>query len=352
MITIPREALTRHIAILGSTGSGKTTAAKSGIVEPILADGGRVLVIDPTSGWWGLRLAANGKGAGFPIYIFGGDHGDYPLRAKDAAPLAEAFATSSDSAIFDTSLMTVNDRSGFFTEFVLALLRRNRGPVNLVIDESHLFMPQVGAKVGGMVPAMLHAGNNLVSLGRSKGIRVTMITQRPAKLHKDSLTQAQALVAMRVLAPQDRKAIAEWIAEQADAEKGKEIIASLSGLKAGEAWVWAPLQDALTRVKFPLPKTFDSSKAPDDMSGAGPVLTPINLDALKSRLSVIEAETKANDPKLLKAELTALRKELANKNAGSGNFNNILGSLSSIKVVRYPTKGHVELAPWAMDLLV
>ncbi|MBA3752927.1 MAG: DUF87 domain-containing protein, partial [Nitrospira sp.] len=63
MTAIPAEALTRHIAILGSTGSGKTTAAKSGIVEPILAAQGRVLVIDPTAAWWGLRLAANGKGA-------------------------------------------------------------------------------------------------------------------------------------------------------------------------------------------------------------------------------------------------------------------------------------------------
>ncbi|MBA3752658.1 MAG: ATP-binding protein [Nitrospira sp.] len=162
-----------------------------------------------------------------------------------------------------------------------------------------------------MVPAMLNAGNNLVSLGRSKGVRVTMITQRPAKLHKDALTQAQSLVAMRVLAPQDRKAIAEWIAEQADPDKGKEIIASLSSLRAGEAWVWAPLQGVLERVRFPLPKTFDSSKAPDETTGSGPVLAPINLDALKSRLSTIEAETKANDPRALKAEIVMLKKQMA-----------------------------------------
>jgi hypothetical protein len=304
---IPDAALTRHIAILGSTGSGKTTAAKSGIVEPVLDNGGRVLVIDPTAAWWGLRLSASGKQLAFRIYIFGGDHGDYPLRAKDAAILAEVFAKSRDSAIFDTSHMTVGERSAFFIDFATTLLRRNNGPVNLVIDESHLFMPQAGAKVGGQVPAMLHAGNNLVSLGRSKGIRVTMISQRPAKLHKDSLTQAQALVAMRVLAPQDRKAIAEWIAEQADPEKGKEIIASLSSLKAGEAWVWAPLEGVLDRVKFRLPTTFDSSRAPDEMSGYAQVLPPINLADLKDKLSTIAEETKANDPKALKAEIARLK---------------------------------------------
>lgn len=213
---IPSEALDKHIALLGGTGSGKTSTAKTAIVEPALTAGERVLVIDPTSAWWGLRLGKDGKAKGFPIYIFGGDHGDYPLRARDAEILADAFGTSSDSAVFDTSLMTVAERTQFFTDFAEAIRRKNRGPLKIVIDESHLFMPQSGAKSGGAVPAMLHAGNNLVSLGRSRGLRITLISQRPAKLHKDSLTQVQSLVAMRLLAPQDRNAISDWIADQAD----------------------------------------------------------------------------------------------------------------------------------------
>jgi hypothetical protein len=310
---IPESALDKHVAFLGATGSGKTSAAKSGIVEPALEAGERVLMIDPTGAWWGLRVGANGKAKGYPIYIFGGDHGDYPLRAKDAVILAEAFGTSSDSAIFDTSLMTVTERTAFFTEFAEAIRRKNKGPLKLIIDEAHLFMPQAGAKTGGGVPAMLHAGNNLVSLGRSKGLRITLISQRPAKLHKDSLTQVQSMVAMRLMAPQDRKAVSEWIADQADAEKGKEIVASLPSLKPGEAWVWAPEAGVLNRVTFPLPKTFDSSRAPDARDGAGPQLAPINLDALKGRLGTVEAETKANDPKMLKAEVAKLRQELATK---------------------------------------
>jgi hypothetical protein len=311
---IPSQALDKHIAFLGATGSGKTSAAKSGVVEPSLEAGERVLMIDPTGAWWGLRVGANGKSKGYPIYIFGGDHGDYPLRAKDAAVLAEAFGTSSDSAIFDTSQMTVTERTTFFTEFAETIRRKNRGPLKLIIDEAHLFMPQAGAKVGGGVPAMLHAGNNLVSLARSKGLRITLISQRPAKLHKDSLTQVQSMVAMRLMAPQDRKAVSEWIADQADAEKGKEIVASLPSLKPGEAWVWAPEVNVLNRVTFALPKTFDSSRAPDDRDGVGPQLSPINLDALKGRLGAVEAETKANDPKELRkriADLEAAARKVA-----------------------------------------
>jgi hypothetical protein len=308
---IPAGATEKHIAFLGATGSGKTSAAKRGLVEPALAAGRRVCILDPTGAWWGLRLKADGTGKGYPIYIFGGDHGDYPLRARDAALLAETFATASDSAIFDMSLMTVSERTAFFTEFAETIRRKNKGPLHLVIDEAHLFMPQAGAASGGAVPAMLHAANNLVSLGRSRGLRIALISQRPAKVHKDSLTQVQSLVAMRLLAPQDRKAIADWIADQADPEKGREIIASLPSLKPGEAWVWSPQDDVLRHTKFPLPRTFDSSKAPDITDGKGPELAPVNLDALKGRLTALEAEAKANDPKALKAEIMRLRADLA-----------------------------------------
>jgi hypothetical protein len=308
---IPAEALEKEIAFLGATGSGKTSAAKSGIVEPALEVSERVVVIDPTGAWWGLRVAKNGRDKGYQIYLFGGDHGDYPLRARDAEVLAEAFGTSSDSAVFDTSLMNVAERTAFFTDFAEALRRKNRGPLKLIIDEAHLFMPQAGAKAGGAVPAMLHAGNNLVSLGRSRGLRITLISQRPAKLHKDSLTQVQSMVAMRLMAPQDRSAINDWISDQADPSTGKEIIASLPTLKPGEAWVWAPQANYLERVKFPMPRTFDSSRAPDQGDGRGPTLPPINLDALKGRLSSLEAETKANDPKELRAEIARLKKEAA-----------------------------------------
>lgn len=307
---IPAAALTKHIGFLGINGSGKTSVCKSAVVEPALEAGERVLAIDPTGVWWGLRLSATGKSKAFPIYIFGGEHGDYPLRKQNAADLAEAFGTSSDSAIFDTSQMTVTERTLFFTEFAEVLLRKNKGPVKLIIDEAHLFMPQSGARGGGLVPDMLHAGNNLVSLGRSKGLRISLISQRPAKLHKDALTQVHSLVAMRLIAPQDRAAVKDWIGDQADPAEGERIIASLPGLAPGEAWVWAPAEGSLERVKFPRPKTFDSSAAPDEADGAGPTLAPINLDALKGKLAKIEEEKKANDPAALRHEIANLKQKL------------------------------------------
>lgn len=314
---VPSETFDRHVALLGMTGSGKTSVAKRCIVEEDLAAGRRVIVIDPTSAWWGLRLDRSGKTGGYPVYVFGGEHGDYPLHASNAEILAEAFATSSDSAIFDTSQMTVSERTSFFTGFSEAFLRKNKGWVRLVIDEAHLFMPQQGARAGGGVPRMLHAGNSLVSLGRSRGLRVVLISQRPAKIHKDSLTQVHALIALQLMSPQDRKAISDWVSDQADPAKGREIIASLPSLEPGQAWIWSPRTKYLELIRAPLPMTFDSSRAPEDGGEDTPSLSPINLDALKGRLAHVESERSANDPAALKAEIANLRKRV--KEAGPAN---------------------------------
>ncbi|MCC6775607.1 MAG: DUF87 domain-containing protein [Hyphomicrobiales bacterium] len=306
---IPEAALASHIAILGKTGAGKTFAAK-GVVERLLSESQRACVIDPTGAWHGLRSSATGKSAGFPVAIFGGEHADLPLGAAHGEAIAEIIGGSSTPAILDTSLMRVGERTRFFADFADALVRKNRGPLHLVIDEAHLFMPQ-GKVADPQSGAMLHAGNNLVSLGRSRGLRIIMISQRPAKVHKDALTQVETLVAMRLIAPQDRHAVEDWIKDNADEKQGREIISSLATMPTGQGWVWAPEIRVLERVSFPLIKTFDTSKAPESGDrGKGPVLAPIDRDAIQKRLEIVAADAMANDPTRLKAEVARLKREL------------------------------------------
>lgn len=303
---IPPEARKRHIAILGMNGSGKTSVAKAEIIEPALIAGERVCNVDPTGVGWGLRLVRSGKAPAFPIYIVGGEHQDFALEYRSGETWADIVGTSSDSFVFDTSQMTVGKRSEWFKDFAEALIVKNKGPLHFVLDEAHLFAPQAGAQGGGIAPQMLHATNNLLSLGRSKGLRVTMISQRAAKLHKDSLTQAHTLVAMMMTGPQDRAAVKDWIADQADAAKGAEIIASLPSMKPGEGWIWAPREGVLERVKFSRPMTFDSSSAPDTAEGAAIKLTPIDPATIEGRLAQVAQEKKANDPALLRSEIARL----------------------------------------------
>jgi uncharacterized protein len=158
--------------------------------------------------------------------------------------------------------------------------------------------------------AMLHAANSLVSLGRARGLRITLITQRPAKLHKDSLSQAETLIALRLIAPQDRRSVEDWIADQADEAKGEEIMASLPSLPTGCGWIWSPEIGILSKVTFPRIKTFDSSNTPEGFADGknAPVLASIDLATISGRLSSIKEEADANDPAKLKAKIRELQK--------------------------------------------
>lgn len=305
----PEEALESHIGVLGKTGSGKSNSIKV-IVERLMKLGDRVCIIDPTGTWWGLRLMPDGS-PGFQPTIFGGEHADIPITDAHGAVVAEAIATSSDSAIIDTRLMSTGARTRFFAAFAETLLRTNRGPLHLVIDEAHLFAPQ-GKVNSPDAGRMLAEANELVSRGRSAGLRVILISQRPAKLHKDSLSQVETLIAMRLVAPQDRAAVQDWVGEWADPAKGKEIIASLPSLPVGDAWVWAPTQDFLQRVHFPLAVTFDSGK-PLSRDQVAPTLRPLDAAALGDKMDAIRQEAMASSPERLKARIAQLEREIAAK---------------------------------------
>lgn len=309
-LSLPPEAYHNHWAFLGKTGSGKTYAAKS-VVERLLAEGRRVCIVDPTSAWWGLKSSADGKKAGFPVVIFGGEHADVPITENAGEALGELIGTRNLPAVIDVQQMTVGARTRFFASFAGAIYRHNKGPLHLVIDEAHNFAPQ------GRVPdpdagAMLHATANLASAGRSRGIRLTMITQRPAKLHKDVLTQAEVLIAMRLIAPQDRKAVEEWIDGCGDPKAGASVLDSLATLGRGEGWVWAPEFGVLERLMFPKITTFDSSRTPDDGETiAEPAkLAQVDLAGINDAVAAAVKEAAENDPKKLRAKVADLQAQL------------------------------------------
>jgi helicase HerA-like protein len=87
---------------------------------------------------------------------------------------------------------------------------------------------------------MLGAVQDLVRRGRARGLGVTLVTQRAAVLSKDVLTQAEVLVALRTIAPQDREAIDAWIQAHDAHGQRAEFMASLASLPIGTAWFWSP----------------------------------------------------------------------------------------------------------------
>lgn len=312
----PDEMLAQHLAIVGKAGSGKTYTSK-GMIERLLVDKRRVCILDPTGVWWGLRSSADGKSAGFPVVVFGGAHADVPIAEQSGGALAKIIAEKNLPAIIDLSEMLIGQRHRFVTAFAETLYRDNRAPLHLVIDEADEFCPQNPMPE---TKRMLHHVDRIVRRGRVRGFRVMLITQRPAVLHKNVLTQANTLIAMRLTAPQDRNAIKAWVEGQADVARGKSVLESLAQLPRGEGWVWAPELGFLERVAFPQISTFDSSRTPgDDEVVAEPTkLAAVDLSEIKASFAAVEKE--ASSVKDLQAAVVTLRRKLsaAEKVPGGG----------------------------------
>lgn len=253
--------LDKPTAIVGVTGSGKTYVAK-GMVEKLIAEGSRVCTIDPTGAWYGLRSAADGKGPGLPVVIFGGDHGDVPIHDKGGAVLGKIIgAEKVRASIIDVSEFTTGEATRFLTAFFEELYRSNKRMLYLILDEADAMAPQQPLPEQQRLKG---AVNKIVRRGRIKGFIPTMITQRPAVLDKSVMSQLSNLIAMKLTAPQDRKAIETWVKGNADADQAAAVLQSLAKLPIGEGWLWAPHDSILEQRKFGPITTFDSSAPPGD----------------------------------------------------------------------------------------
>ena len=266
LVSLPAEALDDRIAIVGTAGSGKTYAAK-GFVEQLLERGARVAIVDPLGVWWGLRASADGGAPGYPVVVFGGRHADVQITSDMGAALGPMIAREALVCVIDLSdLGSSTARRRFMATFAEALYETNEEPLHLVLDEADLWAPQRPIK--GWESLLGHV-EEIVRRGRVRGFIPWLITQRPAVVHKDVLSQADILIAMKLTASQDRDAIGAWIEGQADRHEGKRILGDLPRLQRGEGYVWAPGYALLDRVAFPPIRTFDSSRTPKRGEGLG-----------------------------------------------------------------------------------
>ncbi|MEA3537645.1 MAG: helicase HerA-like domain-containing protein [Pseudomonadota bacterium] len=278
--SIPASALQDCMAILGRRGSGKSATAR-GLVEGELRAGHRTCIIDPKGDWWGLRLDADGVSPAFDVPIFGGEHGDVALRPEMGESLGELIATHDLSCVVDLSAFSITDMRRFMRAFAESLYENNRNPLTLVVDEADQLAPQ---SVPAEMATLLHRMDRLVRMGRKRGLWMWMITQRPAVLNKNLLTQVETLIAMQTTGKTDREAVAGWM-EAHSHEGARSVMDTLAKLGVGEGWVWSAGADFLERIQFPMFRTYDSSRTPKHGEVVDAVhLPPIDLDAVKALL--------------------------------------------------------------------
>jgi hypothetical protein len=303
-MSLPADAVTQTFAILAKRGMGKTYTA-SVMAEEMLKAKSQVIIVDPVGVWWGLRSSPDGKSEGLQIVIAGGDHGDIPIEPTNGEILADFVVDNGISIVLDLSAFRKMQQVRFMTDFAESLYRRNRTAVHLILDEADAFAPQ--RPMPGE-QAMLGAIEDIVRRGRARGIGVTMITQRPAVLNKNILTQIEVLVCLRLTAPLDQKAVDEWVKTHAEENQRQEFMSSLPSLPVGTAWFWSPgWLNLFQKVKVRKRETLDSSSTPKiGQKKTAAKLATVDLEKLTEQLQGSISQAQENDPVKLKARIKEL----------------------------------------------
>lgn len=300
-------------AILAKKRVGKSYTAQVQ-AEELLAAKQQVVVLDPTDAWWGLRSSADGKDGGYPITIFGGRHGDWPLDPSTGAQLASAIITEKFSAVISLKMFgSKREMCRFAADFLETLHRENREAMHLFIDEADIFVPQTPRSKEQA--RCMEAADEIVRRGGIDGIGITLISQRAAVINKDVLSQIDRLIALRIIAKPDIDQITSWMTVHGTAAQNKELVTSLPSLEKGEAWIWTPEERQFQRVRIREKKTFDSGRTPK--AGERRIepkhLAKVDLERLGAKMAAAVERQQANDPAALRAKVIELERKLAQK---------------------------------------
>lgn len=309
-LSLPVDAATQTFAFIARKGAGKTYAA--GKLNELLIDAGvQCVILDTVGNWYGLRIAADGKGKGFDIPVLGGLRGDIPLEATGGELVADLVVDTGRSVILDVSQFSQADRKRFATAFAKRLWQRkkaerNSTPVFITLEEAQLIVPQM---VRGDDAAMVGIWEEIIRLGRNYGIGVAMITQRPQSVNKEVLTQTECLVVLQVNGAPERKALKEWIVHQG---MDTNLVDELPKLPIGTAYVWSPQWlGILERVIIAKKKTFDASATPKvGEKRLQRELGELDLEAFKTKMSATIEKAKENDVSLLRRTIADQKREI------------------------------------------
>jgi hypothetical protein len=281
-----KEYVTSTRAILARKSSGKTYLAMI-IAEEILKVSVHTgtpmpfVAFDPTGVWYGLCANTEGQPSMHHILRLGGRHGDFDLRFEEGGAVADMVVKLWPlSVVLDVSDMLPEEQHQFFGDFGNKLYTINVKPIHLFVDEADDFMPQSVESGNKAQRRALGVGDRIVRRARVKGIGITLITQRPAVISKNVLSQVDGVFFLSVTAPHDIEAVESWMRPAVGDQDRRLALEALPMLDRGEAFFVQAHKKSGALMKFRTRSklTFDSSRTPtvDDPEPPTPNLSKID----------------------------------------------------------------------------
>jgi len=292
-VTLPTvDILTGRAFLTGKSGSGKSNTA-SVVIEELLDAGFPVLIVDCEGEYYGLKEE-------YELLHAGADEEcDIQVGPEHAEKLASLALDQNVPVILDVSGFLDEDASDELVRETARQLfvkeKKLKKPFLLVVEEVHEYIPE-GAGMGETGRMLIKVGKR----GRKHGLGVMGISQRPADVKKDFITQANWLVWHRLTWENDTKVVGRIV--------GSEYGEQVSELDAGEAFVQADWTDgAVSRIQFKRKRTFDAGATPGLDDFERPELKSVSDGLMDDLASISEREEREED------RIAELEEELAEK---------------------------------------
>ncbi|MEF8852207.1 MAG: DUF87 domain-containing protein [Haloarculaceae archaeon] len=287
------ELLTGRGFVTGKSGAGKSNSA-SVVVEKLLDSGFGMLIVDIDGEYYGLKEE-------YEILHAGDDEEcDIRVTVDHAEKIAALALEKNVPIILDvSSFLDEADARELLTEVarhLFAKAKKRKQPFLLLVEEVHEFIPQKGG-VG-------ECGKMLIKIskrGRKHGLGVMGVSQRPADVKKDFITQCDWMVWHRLTWDNDTKVVSRVL--------DSDYAAAVEDLDDGEAFLMTDWADSIRRVQFYRKQTFDAGATPGLDDFERPDLKSVSED-LVSELQEISDEQAERESKIAE-----LREELDRKNS-------------------------------------
>jgi hypothetical protein len=296
-VTLPVvELLTGRGFVTGKSGSGKSNSA-SVIAEKLLDNGFGLLIVDIDGEYYGLKEA-------YEILHVGADEEcDIQITTDHAEKVASLALEKNVPIILDVSSFLDDDEAEAVltavSRHLFAKAKKQKQPFLVLVEEVHEYIPENGS-VGECGKMLIKIGKR----GRKHGLGIVGISQRPADVKKDFITQCDWLVWHRLTWDNDTSVVRRVL--------DGEYATAVESLDDGEGFLMTDWSGSVRRVQFQRKRTFDAGATPGLDDFERPDLKSVS-DDLVSELEAISEEKQAREDRIgeLRAELDRKNSKIA-----------------------------------------
>ncbi|QLD84501.1 DUF87 domain-containing protein [Natronomonas halophila] len=285
------DVLTGRSFVTGKSGSGKSNTA-SVICEKMLDKGFGILIVDIDGEYYGLKEE-------YEILHVGGDEEcDLQVTEEHAGKIAELALEQNVPIILDvSSFLDESEARALLTEVTKHLFAKEKKvkqPFLMLVEEIHEYIPE-----GGGVD---ECGRMLIKVskrGRKHGLGIVGISQRPADVKKDFITQCDWLVWHRLTWNNDTKVVGRIL--------GNEYADHIEEMDDGECFLMTDWAEDIRVVQFERKRTFDAGATPGLDDFERPELKSVSGDLVEELEEISETKERREN------RIEELQRELESK---------------------------------------